>query len=93
MHSDVCLPRKIRMIQDMALGVNYLHTLTPPIIHRDIKLSNIFVGNGFEAKVSPTYRLRLALAVPLYGRHLRKWRTESSVVEHDSAHVYYRAHF
>ena len=40
------------MILDMALGMNYLHTLNPPLLHRDLKLSNIFVGNGFEAKVS-----------------------------------------
>ena len=52
MNSDTCLARKIRMILDMALGMNYLHTLNPPILHRDLKLSNIFVGNGFEAKVS-----------------------------------------
>ncbi|XP_072049656.1 uncharacterized protein [Amphiura filiformis] len=51
MNSEVCLARKIRMILDMSLGLNYLHTLNPPIIHRDVKLSNIFVGNGFEAKI------------------------------------------
>ncbi len=52
MQSDDCIARKIRMILDMSLGMNYLHTLNPPILHRDLKLSNIFVGNGFEAKVS-----------------------------------------
>ncbi|XP_072051221.1 uncharacterized protein [Amphiura filiformis] len=51
MQSDGCVGRKIRMILDMSLGMNYLHTLSPPILHRDLKLSNIFVGNGFEAKI------------------------------------------
>ena len=40
------------MVQDIAFGMNYLHTLTPPIIHRDLKLENVFVGVGFEVKVS-----------------------------------------
>ena len=46
-----CWPRKVKMVEDIALGMNYLHTLDPPIIHRDLKLENVFVGDGFEAKV------------------------------------------
>ena len=46
-----CWARKVKMVQDIAYGMNYLHTLKPPIIHRDLKLYNVFVGNGFEAKV------------------------------------------
>ena len=47
-----CWARKVKMVQDIAYGMNYLHTLKPPIIHRDLKLENVFVGDGFEAKVS-----------------------------------------
>ncbi len=33
-------------------GLAYLHTRTPPIIHRDLKLDNIFVnGNNGQAKI------------------------------------------
>ena len=46
-----CWARKMRMVLDIALGMNYLHTLDPPIIHRDLKLNNVFVSNGFDAKV------------------------------------------
>ncbi|XP_072029261.1 uncharacterized protein [Amphiura filiformis] len=46
-----CWARKVKMVQDIAFGMNYLHTLNPPIIHRDLKLENVFVGSGFEAKI------------------------------------------
>ena len=46
-----CWARKVKMVQQIALGMNYLHTLDPPITHRDLKLENVFVGDGFEAKV------------------------------------------
>ena len=48
-----CWARKVKMVQDIAFGMNYLHSLTPPIIHRDLKLENVFVGVGFQVKVSP----------------------------------------
>ena len=46
-----CWARKVKMVQQITLGMNYLHTLDPPIIHRDLKLENVFLGDGFEAKV------------------------------------------
>ncbi|XP_072023025.1 receptor-interacting serine/threonine-protein kinase 2-like [Amphiura filiformis] len=46
-----CWSRKVKMVQDIAFGMNYLHTLNPPIIHRDLKLENVFVDNAFDAKV------------------------------------------
>ncbi|XP_072017205.1 uncharacterized protein [Amphiura filiformis] len=46
-----CWSRKVKMIQDISLGMNYLHTRNPPMIHRDLKLQNVFVGNGFVVKI------------------------------------------
>ncbi|XP_072029110.1 uncharacterized protein [Amphiura filiformis] len=46
-----CLARKVKMVRDIAFGMNYLHTLNPPIIHRDLKLENVFVDNAFDAKI------------------------------------------
>jgi serine/threonine protein kinase len=43
---------KIKMAYEIALGLNYLHTIEPhPIIHGDIKLVNVLVGNEYVAKV------------------------------------------
>ena len=46
-----CWARKARMLCDISSGLNHLHNLTPPLVHRDVKLSNIFVDRGFTAKV------------------------------------------
>lgn len=46
-----CWPRMIKMILEISMGMNYLHTLDPPTLHRDLKADNIFVGSGFQIKV------------------------------------------
>lgn len=32
--------------------MNYLHTLNPPIIHRDLKSQNLLVDENFNVKVT-----------------------------------------
>ncbi len=50
------LSRRVRMLCDVAMGMNYLHTLPSAIIHRDLKCDNVFVGDGFTAKVNKIRR-------------------------------------
>ena len=47
-----CWARQMRMLCDIATGLNYLHNLKPPIIHKDIKACNVFIDHGLKAKVS-----------------------------------------
>ena len=47
-----CWARKMKMILDISLGMNYLHTLESPIFHGDLKLDNIFVDDRWKVKVS-----------------------------------------
>ena len=43
---------RIRMALEIAKGMNYLHSLQPQIIHRDLKTMNVLVGHNYCCKVS-----------------------------------------
>ncbi|KAH7438945.1 hypothetical protein KP509_04G038100 [Ceratopteris richardii] len=43
--------RRIKMALDVARGMNYLHRLNPPIVHRDLKSPNILVDKTWTVKV------------------------------------------
>ena len=42
---------KISIINDVALGLRYLHTRNPPIIHRDLSSNNVLLSKGMEGKI------------------------------------------
>ena len=46
------LPRLLRMMAGAAAGLLHLHACSPPIIHRDIALRNLFVTADHQVKVS-----------------------------------------
>lgn len=45
------LSQKMSIALEISTAVYYLHTLNPPIIHRDIKPKNIFISNFLSAKL------------------------------------------
>ncbi len=50
---DINLAGEIRLkiAQDVARGMNYLHKMEPPIIHRDLKSHNLLVDENYKVKV------------------------------------------
>ena len=48
------VPKEIRysILQDISLGLCYLHTQSPPIIHRDLSSNNILLTSNRTAKIA-----------------------------------------
>ena len=43
---------RINMSLEIAKGMDFLHSRSPPIIHRDLKTSNVLVDGNYSCKVS-----------------------------------------
>ena len=50
---------KVSILHDVALGLRYLHTRTPIIIHRDLSSNNVLISKGMEGKIGDLGTLRL----------------------------------
>ncbi|XP_052135046.1 probable serine/threonine-protein kinase SIS8 isoform X1 [Oryza glaberrima] len=53
--------RRVHMAIDIARGMNYLHNSSPPIVHRDLKSSNLLVDKNWTVKVADFGLSRLKL--------------------------------
>ncbi|KAA8521989.1 hypothetical protein F0562_012697 [Nyssa sinensis] len=68
--------RRLRMALDVARGMNYLHHRNPPIVHRDLKTSNLLVDKNWTVKVGDFGLSRLKNATFLTaksGRGTPQW--------------------
>jgi len=48
------MPRKLQIVyaEQLAQGMNYLHTCKPPVIHRDLKPANLLIDHSGVLKIS-----------------------------------------
>ena len=51
-NSNLCVERKVSILHDTASGLDYLHSQTPAIIHRDLTARNVLLDSQLTAKIS-----------------------------------------
>ena len=54
-HLDI----KASILYQIGLGLRYLHTRVPSIIHRDLSSNNVLISKGMEAKIADLGTIRL----------------------------------
>ena len=66
------LPKEISysILHDVALGLCYLHSQTPPIIHRDLSSNNVLLNPNMTAKISDLGVARILNLSPLQVGHM-----------------------
>ncbi|XP_054608042.2 receptor-interacting serine/threonine-protein kinase 2 [Nothobranchius furzeri] len=45
-------PLRLKILYEIALGVNFLHNMTPPLLHHDLKTQNILLDGEFHVKIA-----------------------------------------
>ena len=50
---------KLSILHQTLLGLRYLHTRAPPIIHRDLSSNNVLLSKGMEAKIADFGTIRI----------------------------------
>ncbi|XP_075684188.1 receptor-interacting serine/threonine-protein kinase 2 [Rhinoderma darwinii] len=49
---EIVWPLRFRILYEIALGVNFLHNMSPPLLHHDLKTPNILLDSEFHVKIA-----------------------------------------
>ncbi|CAL9688910.1 unnamed protein product [Knipowitschia caucasica] len=52
MYPELAWPLRLRILYEIALGVNYLHNMNPPLLHQDLKTQNILLDGEYHVKIA-----------------------------------------
>ena len=68
------LPIQLSILLDVAYGLLYLHSENPPIIHRDVKASNVLLTTDMRAKLADLGVSKILNVHPLSEAACTLWR-------------------
>jgi len=51
-YANIPLNVKLSILDEVCLGLRYLHSRSPPIVHQDLTPNNILLGRSLEAKIT-----------------------------------------
>ena len=51
-YDSIPLNVKLSILYEVSLGLRYLHSRNPPIVHRDLNPNNVLLGGHLEAKIT-----------------------------------------
>nr|XP_033790435.1 receptor-interacting serine/threonine-protein kinase 2 isoform X2 [Geotrypetes seraphini] len=51
-YPDVAWSLRFRILYEIALGVNFLHNMNPPLLHHDLKTQNILLDSEYHVKIA-----------------------------------------
>lgn len=51
-YPELAWPLRLRILYEIALGVNYLHNMNPPLLHQDLKTQNILLDGEYHVKIA-----------------------------------------
>ncbi|XP_068604612.1 receptor-interacting serine/threonine-protein kinase 2 [Brachionichthys hirsutus] len=52
LYPELAWPLRLRILYEIALGVNFLHNMSPPLLHHDLKTQNILLDGEFHVKIA-----------------------------------------
>ena len=79
--SNISMETKISILYDVSLGLSYLHTRNPAIIHRDLSSNNVMLTSHLVAKIGD---LGVAKIIRADSR-----KTRSSTAKNDQISEYF----
>ncbi len=63
------LPIKVSILKDICSGLMHLHSMTPPIIHRDLTARNVLLTSSLTAKITDLGNARMIPSSPAHIAH------------------------
>ncbi|KAG8902231.1 hypothetical protein FRB99_004717 [Tulasnella sp. 403] len=63
LHPETSVVQKLELLRQTAEGLVYLHTLTPPVFHGDIKPENVLINDNLHACLSDFGLSRVLLSI------------------------------